>query len=81
MYSAMLRSGTGRGNGGRSLGQWGITQDDDGRFFYTRNSDQLRGDLFSPHYGVRTRRFPNLPALTSRWPEISASGRSVRRPA
>ena len=38
-------------------GQWGITQDDDGRFFYTRNSDQLRGDLFSPHYAVRNPAF------------------------
>ena len=38
-------------------GQWGITQDDEGRFFYTRNSDQLRGDLFSPHYAARNPAF------------------------
>jgi mono/diheme cytochrome c family protein/glucose/arabinose dehydrogenase len=38
-------------------GQWGITQDDEGRFFYTRNSDQMRGDLFSPHYALRNPAF------------------------
>ena len=32
------------------LGQWGITRDDFGRLFYNRNSDQLRGDFFPPHY-------------------------------
>ena len=30
--------------------QWGQSQDDFGRLFYTSNSDQLRGDLLPPHY-------------------------------
>ncbi|MGH8018283.1 MAG: DUF7133 domain-containing protein, partial [Opitutaceae bacterium] len=32
------------------LGQYGITQDDAGRLFYNRNSDQLRGDFLPSHY-------------------------------
>ena len=59
MYAAMLRyrNGTWERRPVPLRGQWGITQDDDGRFFYTRNSDQLRGDLFSPHYAVRNPAF------------------------
>ena len=34
-------------------GQFGISQDDWGRFFFSRNSDQLRSDLFAPYYGAR----------------------------
>ncbi|MBL9211327.1 MAG: c-type cytochrome [Opitutaceae bacterium] len=34
-------------------GQFGLTQDDFGRLYYNRNSDQLRADLFAPTYGVR----------------------------
>lgn len=30
--------------------QWGLSQDDFGRLFYTSNSDQLRGDLVPSHY-------------------------------
>lgn len=33
-------------------GQWGITQDDQGRLFYNTNSDNLLGDLFSPGFGA-----------------------------
>ncbi|MBI4621836.1 MAG: dehydrogenase [Verrucomicrobia bacterium] len=33
-----------------AVGQWGITQDDFGRRFYTSNSDQLRGDFLPSHY-------------------------------
>jgi mono/diheme cytochrome c family protein/glucose/arabinose dehydrogenase len=59
MYGAMLRyrNGTWERRPVPLRGQWGITQDDEGRFFYTRNSDQLRGDLFSPHYAVRNPAF------------------------
>lgn len=32
------------------VGQWGLTQDDFGRRFYTSNSDQLRGDFVPSHY-------------------------------
>lgn len=37
--------------------QWGHSQDDFGRLFYTSNSDQLRGDLVPLHYfaGARTK--------------------------
>jgi len=34
-------------------GQFGISQDDWGRLFFSRNSDQLRSDLFAPAYNVR----------------------------
>ena len=30
--------------------QWGLSQDDFGRLFYTSNSEQLRGDLVPSHY-------------------------------
>lgn len=32
-------------------GQWGITQDDNGRLFYNNNSQNLLGDLFTPAFG------------------------------
>ncbi|MFO1052692.1 MAG: c-type cytochrome [Planctomycetota bacterium] len=34
-------------------GQFGLSPDEEGRFFSNGNSDYLRGDLASPHYGVR----------------------------
>ncbi len=34
-------------------GQWGLTQDDEGRFFYNSNSDQLRADLVWGDYYLR----------------------------
>jgi len=34
-------------------GQFGVSQDDWGRLFFSRNSDQLRSDLFAPRYNVR----------------------------
>ncbi|MEJ7691877.1 c-type cytochrome [Daejeonella sp.] len=33
-------------------GQWGITQDDQGRLFYNTNAENLLGDLFSPGFGA-----------------------------
>lgn len=33
-------------------GQWGITQDDQGRLYYNTNSDNLQGDFFSPGFGA-----------------------------
>lgn len=33
-------------------GQWGITEDDDGRLFYNTNSENLLGDFFSPGLGA-----------------------------
>lgn len=32
-------------------GQWGITQDDQGRLFYNNNSENILGDYFSPGLG------------------------------
>jgi glucose/arabinose dehydrogenase/mono/diheme cytochrome c family protein len=43
--------------------QWGMSQDDFGRLFYTSNSDHLRGDLVPPHYfgGKRAKqKFPGI---------------------
>jgi mono/diheme cytochrome c family protein/glucose/arabinose dehydrogenase len=34
-------------------GQWGITRDDLGRFFFDTNSDPLRGDLYPSYYAPR----------------------------
>ncbi len=33
-------------------GQWGITQDNYGRLYYTTNSENLLGDYFSPGFGA-----------------------------
>jgi len=42
-------------------GQFGISQDDWGRLFFTRNSQHLRADLFSPHYARRHPQVAELP--------------------
>ena len=42
--------------------QWGLSQDHYGRLFFTSNSDQLRADLFPPHY-VGNRPKVKLPGL------------------
>ncbi|MCE7975461.1 MAG: dehydrogenase [Leptolyngbya sp. PLA1] len=34
-------------------GQWGLTQDDSGRLYYSPNPEALRGDLFPKHYASR----------------------------
>jgi hypothetical protein len=34
-------------------GQWGITQDDQGRLYYAPNPEALRGDLYPKHYAAR----------------------------
>ncbi len=41
-------------------GQWGITQDDQGRLYYNTNSDNLLGDLFSPALGSGNRNQRNV---------------------
>jgi mono/diheme cytochrome c family protein/glucose/arabinose dehydrogenase len=38
--------------------QWGLSQDDFGRLFYTSNSDQLRGDLVPSHYFASVKQKP-----------------------
>jgi len=43
--------------------QWGLSQDDFGRLFYTSNSDQLRGDFVPSHYFGATpskQKFPGI---------------------
>lgn len=42
-------------------GQFGISQDDYGRFYFSLNSDQLRADLYSPFYNVRNPNVTELP--------------------
>jgi mono/diheme cytochrome c family protein/glucose/arabinose dehydrogenase len=42
-------------------GQYGVSQDDWGRLFFSRNSDQLRSDLFPPRYNVRNPDATELP--------------------
>lgn len=42
-------------------GQFGLAQDDYGRLFYSRNSDQLRSDLYSPQYNLRNPHVTELP--------------------
>jgi len=42
-------------------GQFGITQDDFGRLYFNRNSDQLRADLFAPTYGLRHPHVTDVP--------------------
>lgn len=55
------------------FGQWGISQDDRGRLFFNRNSDQLRMNLFPAHYSAIAERpiaGVNQQATTSQtiWP-------------
>jgi len=42
-------------------GQFGLAQDDFGRLFFSRNSDQLRSDLYAPRYNVRNPHLTDLP--------------------
>ncbi|MCI0746595.1 MAG: c-type cytochrome [Verrucomicrobia subdivision 3 bacterium] len=55
--------------------QWGLSQDDFGRLFYTSNSDQLRGDLVPSHYFTAKPPGSKLPGINvqiahdqSTWP-------------
>lgn len=41
-------------------GQWGLTQDDFGRFYHNSNSDQLRVDVIFSDYLQRNSNFPRL---------------------
>lgn len=42
-------------------GQFGVSQDDFGRLYFNRNSDQLQADLFGPMYGPRNPHVNNPP--------------------
>jgi mono/diheme cytochrome c family protein/glucose/arabinose dehydrogenase len=41
-------------------GQWGITQDDQGRLFYNTNSENLLGDYFTPGVGAYNKNQPQV---------------------
>ncbi len=45
------------------VGQWGLTQDEQGRLYYTPNSEALRVDLFPKHYASRNPDARDLPGL------------------
>lgn len=46
-----LENGTWKKEETHFRGQWGITQDDQGRLFFNNNSENLLGDYFSPGLG------------------------------
>ena len=56
-------------------GQWGITQDDDGRLFYNTNSNFLFGDSYDaqPVTAAGIRQAPGLSARVSQKDEVFAS--------
>lgn len=43
-----------------SRGQWGISQDNDGRLFYNNNSENLLGDFFAPGFGAANANQKNI---------------------
>jgi mono/diheme cytochrome c family protein/glucose/arabinose dehydrogenase len=43
-----------------SRGQWGISQDNDGRLFYNHNSANLLGDYFAPAFGAANTNQENI---------------------
>ena len=57
-------------------GQFGISQDDWGRLFFSRNSDQLRCDLFAPRYNVR-----NTDATEFPWANVNVAQDQVVWPS
>ncbi|MGC6486962.1 MAG: PVC-type heme-binding CxxCH protein, partial [Planctomycetota bacterium] len=52
-----------QGNGG---GQWGLSMDDRGRFFFNSNADWLRCDLLPGRYGPTAQPLGGLPGLGHR---------------
>lgn len=62
-------------------GQWGLARDDEGRFYYTTNSDPLRTDLVPLHYARRNPALPGLIGVNERilddfsvWPTRMTTG-------
>ncbi|RZM09878.1 MAG: dehydrogenase, partial [Pedobacter sp.] len=47
-------------------GQWGISQDDNGRLYYNDNSTNLVGDYFSPGFGATNKSQRDLAGYTER---------------
>jgi mono/diheme cytochrome c family protein/glucose/arabinose dehydrogenase len=44
-------------------GQWGLAMDDQGRFYYTPNSNALLTDAYPKHYALRNPRAPGAPGM------------------
>lgn len=59
-YTRKFRFEKGQWSGGLTTfrGQWGLTQDNEGRFFYNSNQDPLRADILPAHYTGRNPNFP-----------------------
>jgi mono/diheme cytochrome c family protein/glucose/arabinose dehydrogenase len=62
-------------------GQFGLAQDDYGRFYFSRNSDQLRADLYSPQYNLRNPNVTELPWANVRVPVSQEVWPSHQTPA
>ncbi len=68
VYDYRYHAGTAEKIPVRVRGQFGLTQDDWGRLYFTRNSDQLRCDLFAAGYSVRN---PDATALP--WADVNVA--------
>lgn len=89
-YDYRFRHGTVQPMAVPIRGQFGLSQDDFGRLFFNRNSDQLHADLFAPYYAVRNPHVTEIPWGNVRiakdqevWPSHStpAINRAYRRGA
>lgn len=70
-----------RGGSARLGGQWGMQQDNYGRFYFSYNQQHLRGSLFSPHYSARNPNYPGAAGVDVRigrdetiWPHGITAG-------
>jgi mono/diheme cytochrome c family protein/glucose/arabinose dehydrogenase len=64
-----------------SVGQWGISADDVGRFYRNSNEDPLRIDVVSAHYAVRDSAGPDLRGVYERLTPNVAVWPARRTPA
>jgi mono/diheme cytochrome c family protein len=62
-------------------GQWGLSQDDRGRLFFSYNQDAVRGSLVSPHYATRNPHYAASSGIDQRvgldndvWPHAITPG-------
>jgi mono/diheme cytochrome c family protein/glucose/arabinose dehydrogenase len=66
---------------GRLAGQWGLSQDDYGRLFFSYNQDHLRGSLVPVHYAARNANYTATAGIDVRvgqdnevWPHAITPG-------
>jgi mono/diheme cytochrome c family protein/glucose/arabinose dehydrogenase len=66
---------------GRLAGQWGLSQDDYGRLFFSYNQDHLRGSLVPVHYAARNANYAATAGIDVRigqdnevWPHAITPG-------